>query len=75
MVAADGDTVGPIEQDVGGLEDRVTEQAVGFSFGAPNVLLLFFVRRVSFEPTQGRDHAEEKVELGVLFDMGLDEDG
>ena len=75
LVLADGDEVGLVEQDVGGLEERVAEEAVGGEVLLAELLLLVLVGGDALEPAERGEHAEEGVQLGVLGDVGLDEDG
>ena len=74
LVGADGDEVGLVEQDVGGLKERVAEEAVGAQVFVVQLLLLVLVGGHALEPAEGREHAEERVEAVVLLDVGLAED-
>ena len=75
LILTDGDEVGLIEEDVGGLEERVAEEAVGGQVLLAELLLLVFVGGDAFEPAERGEHAEERVEFEVLGDVRLDEDG
>ena len=75
LILSNGNEVGLIEEDVGGLEERIAEEAVGVEVLLAELLLLVFVGGDALEPRQRREHAEEGVQLGVLRDVRLDEDG
>ena len=66
LVGADGDEVGLVDQDVGGLEERIAEEAVGVQVLLGELGLLVFVGGHALEPAEGREHAEEQREFGVL---------
>ena len=66
LVGADGDEVGLVEEDVGGLEERVAEEAVGGEVLFAELLLLVLVGGDALEPAERGEHAEEQEELGVL---------
>ena len=74
LVGADGDEVRLVEQDVGGLEEGVAEEAVGGEVLFAELLLLILVGGDALEPAEGGEHAEEQEELGVGGDVGLLED-
>ncbi len=74
LVGADGDKVGLVEEDVGGLEEWVAEEAVGGEILLAELLLLVFVGGDALEPAEGGEHAEEQEELGVGGDVRLLED-
>ena len=65
LVGADGDEVGLVEQDVGGLQQRVAEEAVGGEILFAELLLLVLVGGDALQPAERREHAEEQEELGV----------
>ena len=74
LVGADGNEVGLVEEDVGGLEKGVAEEAVGGEIFFAELLLLILVGGNAFEPAEGGEHAEEEEELGVGGDVRLLED-
>jgi len=74
LIGADGHEVGLVEQDVGGLQERVAEEAVGGEVLLAQLLLLVLVAGDSLQPTERREHAEEGVEAVVLQDVRLLED-
>jgi len=75
LIVAYRDEVRLVEEDVGGLEERVAEEAVGVQVLLAELLLLIFVGRNTLKPWQWGEHTEEGVQLAVLGDVGLDEDG
>ena len=74
LVLADRHRVGLVEQDVGGLQDRVGEQADAGPVGA---LLLRLVLELGHPArlAEAGDAAEHPGELGVLGHLRLDEEG
>ena len=68
LVLADRHERRLVDDDVGGLQDRVGQQAVVDVIGL--VLLLLLVRRRALEPADRRDRREQPGELGVLRDGG-----
>ena len=72
LVVADGDDAGLVEQDIGGHEDGVLEEAVadGFLFGG-----LHLVLRHALQPADGGDAGEHPGEFGVGGHGGLHHDG
>ena len=75
LVFADGDEKCvawfAIHDDVGGLQARVAEEAVGVEIFVGDVFKRFFVGGDALEPTERRDHREEQVQLGVFRDKRL----
>ena len=74
LVLADRDLAGLVHEDVRALEQRITEKTVGRKIALLELLLLVLVARHSLEPTQGRDHGEQQMQLGVLGHARLDEE-
>ncbi len=62
-----------IEQDVGALQQRVAEEAVGGEVLFLELLLLILVGRHALEPAERRDHRQQQMQLGVLGHVRLDE--
>ena len=58
LVLADGNEVGLVEEDVGGLEERVAEKPVGVEVFLAELLLLVFVGGDALEPGERGEHAE-----------------
>ncbi len=73
LVFAHGDPVSPINNDVGRLEHRVTQETIGGQILGVQLLLLLLVGGVAFQPRERGDHPQEQVQFGVFFDVGLDE--
>ncbi len=74
LVLADRHQVASHDQDVGGLEDRVAEQAVGGRFEL-KVTDDLFERRHALEARHRDEHAEEQVQLAGFGDERLEVDG
>jgi len=53
LILADGDEVRLVDEDVGGLEERVAKEAVGGEVFALEVLLLLFVAGDALEQPRG----------------------
>src|SRR5579872_3834601 len=64
-----------VHQDVGALQQRVTEESVGREILLLELLLLILVARHPLEPAERHDHRQQQVELGVLGHVRLDEEG
>ena len=63
-----------VHDDIGGLESGVPEETISVEIFVLDVFELLFVGGNTFEPAEGRDHGEKKVEFGVLGDKGLQKD-
>ena len=70
LVLAHGDEVRPVQQDVGGLQDGVVQEAGAHALDPLRLLLEL---GHPLEITQGRHRVEEPRELGVLRDVRLNE--
>ena len=66
LVFADWDKVGVVDHDVGGLKERVPQEAVGTQVLVLELFDLFLVGRHALEPTERRHHREQQVQLSVL---------
>src|SRR4051812_44680807 len=66
-----GDT---IYKDVGGLQQRIPEEAVGAEIFVLDVVALLFVGWHALKPAKRRDHGEQQEQLGVLRYVRLDEE-
>ena len=71
LVLADRYGFGPVEQDVGGLEDRVVQQPREHALLARRLVL---VLRLPFQLAERCDGVEYPLQLGVLGNHGLDEE-
>ena len=71
LVLAHGHQRRLVDDDVGGLEDRVGEQTVVDVIGLEPLLLL--VGRRPLEPADRRDRHQQPGQLGVFRAMALDE--
>ena len=74
LVFADRHEIGLIEEDVRGLQDRVSEKAIGAEVAFLDLFLLFLVGRIAFQPRDGNDHREQQMQDGVVRHLRLDED-
>src|SRR5437899_7819975 len=73
LVFADRDKVGVVDHDVGGLKERVPQEAVGIQVLVLELFDLLLVGRYALEPTERRHHREQQVQLSVLQHPGLHE--
>ena len=73
LVLPDRHEGGAIHQDVGALQQRVAQEAVGGEVLLLQLLLLVLVARHALEPAQRGDHGQQQVQLGVLGHVRLDE--
>jgi hypothetical protein len=62
-----------VHQDVGRLQQRVAEEAVGRQVLVRQLVLLVLVGRYALEPAQRRAHRQREVKLGVLGQPRLQE--
>ncbi len=67
--------LGFVHQDVGGLEHRIAQKAVGGQVFVGQLLHLVFIGGVALQPGHRGEHAEDEVEFAVLRDGGLHEEG
>ncbi len=74
LVFADRNERRLVDQDVGGLQQRVTEEAVGREVAVLQLLDLVLVGRHAFEPAERRAHREQGEQLGMFGQAALDED-
>ena len=74
LVLADRHVLGPVHQDVGALQQRVTQEAVGAEVLVLQLLDLVLVGRHPLEPGNRRDHRKDQVQLRVFRNARLDED-
>ena len=73
LVGAHRHPVGLVDDDVGGLQQRVAEEAVGAEVAVLELLLLLLERRHALQPGERREHGQQQVQLGVLRHLRLDE--
>jgi hypothetical protein len=71
LVLADRHVGGLVNQDVGRLQQRVAEQAVGRRFAV--LLELVLVAGDALQPAQRRAHRQQREQLGMLGQAALDE--
>ena len=74
LVLADRHVARPVDQDVGRLQQRVAEEAVGREVAVLQLLDLVLVGRHALQPAERRAHREQREQLGVLGQAALDED-
>ena len=74
LVGTHGDLAGAIDQDIGGLQDGIAEEAVGRQVPVVQLLLLLLVGRYPLEPAHRRDHRQQEVQFGVFGYATLHED-
>jgi hypothetical protein len=75
LVLAHRHPVGAVDQDVGRLQQRIAEEAVGGEVLVRELFLLVLVGRHALQPAQRRHHRQQQVQLGMLGHLGLDEHG
>src|SRR5258707_12321853 len=63
-----------VHYDVGGLQRRIAEEAVGVEVFVFDLVELLVVGGDEFEPAEGGDHAEEEMEFGRFGGLGLEKD-
>ena len=68
LVDTDRDVFSPVDDDVSGLKQRVSEEALGRQVSVLQLLLLFLVSGHPLKPTERSDHREEQMEFGMLED-------
>src|SRR5437762_930884 len=73
LVLAHRHVGGAVHQDVGALQQRVAEEAVGPEILLLQLLLLILVTGYALEPPERCDHRQEQVQLRVLGHVRLDE--
>ena len=73
LVLADRDETGLVDQDVGGLQERIAEEAVGREVAVLEPFLLLLVGGDTLQPTERGEHGQQEVQLGVLRHPGLHE--
>ncbi len=71
LVLPHGNMGGTVEDDVGGLEDRVAEEAVLGQIAVFDLGHLVLIGGVSQKPGHRGHHAQEKIELGVGLHVRL----
>ena len=74
LVDADGHVRRLVDQDVGGLQERIAEEAVGREVAVLEALHLVLVGRHALEPAERRSHRQQREQLGVLGQAALDEE-
>jgi len=74
LVDADRNVGRLVDQDVGRLQQRIAEEAVGREVLVLEALDLVLVRRHALEPAERRSHREQREQLGVLGQPALDEE-
>jgi hypothetical protein len=63
-----------VDQDVGRLQQRVAEEAVGREIAVLQLLHLVLVGRHPLQPPQRRAHGQQREQLGMLGQAALHED-
>src|SRR5262249_51773216 len=64
-----------IDRDICGLQNGITEKAVGVEVFVLDLLELLLVRGNPFEPPEGGDHGEEQMQFRVLRHQRLQKNG
>ena len=74
LILADRHEARVVHRDVGGLQQRIAEEADRRQVLVLQVLLLLLVGRHALEPRHRHDHRQQQVQLGVLGHERLDEE-
>ena len=74
LILADRHEVRVVDDDVGGLQQRIAEEAEVRQILVGELLDLLLVGRHALEPRDRRDHLQQQVQLGVLGHERLDEE-
>ncbi len=64
-----------VNQDIGALQQGITEKAVSRQILARQLFLLVLVGRHTLEPAQWRNHRQQCMQFSMLGYAGLDKDG
>ena len=75
LIFAHGNEVAFINQNVGSLQHRVSEEAIGAEIFFADVFPLLLIRRDTLKPAQRSDHGKQKMQFGMLWHMRLDKHG
>ena len=75
LIVAYRNAVGAIDQDIGGLQQRIAKKAISRQILVRQLFLLVLVGRYALQPAQRRHHRQQQMQFGVLRHLGLDEDG
>jgi hypothetical protein len=73
LVLAHRHLAGLVDEDVGALQQRIAEEAVGGEILLLELFLLILVARHPLQPAERRDHGQQQVQLRVLRHPRLDE--
>ena len=71
LVYAHRNTVGSIDNDIRGLQDRITQKTEGGQILMVQLADQFFIGRIALQPGYRGDHRKQQEKLGMLFDQGL----
>ena len=74
LILADRDRVGVVDDDVGGLQERIAQEAERGQILLGQLLDLFLVGRHALEPRRRDGHRQQQIQLGVLGHQRLDEE-
>jgi P-type Cu+ transporter len=75
LILAHRHLIGAVDQDVGALQQRIAEEAVGRKIFLGQFFLLILVGRHPFQPAQRRHHRQQQMQFGMLDHLRLDEQG
>src|ERR1035437_4087003 len=73
LIFTDRNVVRLVQQDVGRLQQGISEKTIRPEVLVLEVLALLLVAGHTLQPSQRSDHAEQQVQLGVLQNVRLDE--
>ncbi len=75
LIRANGNVACLVNQNIGALQQGITEEAIGIDVLVFQVVLHVFIARYAFKPAERRHHGEEKVKLCMFGNSGLDKQG
>ena len=73
LVLAHRDVLRAVQQDVGGLQQRIAEESVRGQIAVGKLRLLILVGRHALQPAERGDHRQQQMQLGMLGHARLDE--
>ena len=74
LIFSDGNGIGLVQQNVAGLQNGVSQKTIGRQISIGNLFLFFLVRRIAFQPRNGRDHGKQEMQNRVIRVGRLNED-
>ncbi len=66
LISTNRHLAGAVNQNIGTLQQRITQKAVGCQIAILELFLLILVGRYALQPTDRRHHRQEQMQLCVL---------